>query len=931
MVNVYRSVRGVGVALLVLFSSMGLASAQCPSARSGKGPVMYPGGVMFRVWAPNAESVHVAGTFNNWNSSSHPLCSEGTGYWSADVAGVTNGTQYKLVIRRAGSTHWRRDPRGRAVVDSVGNSIISDPQAYAWEDAASVLPPWNEMVIYEMHIGTFNDPTPANNVPANFHDAAQQLAHLSDLGVNMVKVMPVNEFPGDYSWGYNPAEVFAVESVYGGANGLRHFVNEAHKRNIGVILDVVYNHLGPNDLSLWQFDGWSSGTYGGIYFYQDGRVNTPWGNTRPDYGRAEVRWFFQDAVMMWLDEYHIDGFRWDATAYIRNVYGNDNDPANDLNDGWGMMMEANNRLDAAAPWAISIAEDMKGNPWLTKPTAEGGAGFDSQWDAGFVHPIRAAINDASDANRSMWAVRDAIARKENNDAFKRVIYTESHDEVANGKQRNPPTIDPVNPGSFFARKRSTLGAAVLMTSPGIPMLFQGQEILEDEWFRDDDPVDWAKKTTYAGVYRLYKDLITLRKNAAGSTRGLTGQNLNVYHVNDVNKVIAYHRWMDGGAGDDVVVVANFANTTWPASSNYRIGFPRGGTWHVHFNSDSTLYGSDYGNTGVTTVNADPIAYNGLAFSGTIAMGPYSVLVLSQGTGTTPVDQPPSAGLTAPASGASVTGTVTISAAAQDDQGVTEVRFFAGGTLIAIDTTAPYSTTWNTASVSNGSYTVQAVAVDTIGQTASDSLSVTVNNVVDLRPTVSITAPTGGSTVSGTVTIAASASDDRGVASVRFFIDGALVATDTTAPYSHTWNTTTASNGVRSIRAVAQDTAGQTATQTVSVTVSNRPAGYLSNYGSMTLAASFNGWNPALNNMKLVSNYTWEVVINLSVGSGAQWKFTANGGWTDNWGENNQSDTTVNMTGTAEYVGGNIRSSRSMSGNHRFRFNEQTRVYSVTKL
>lgn len=931
MLNVYQR-SWVGLVSLLCFLIFGQSAAmgQCPSARSGKGPVIYPGGVMFRVWAPNAESVNVSGPFNNWSSSAHPLCSEGTGYWSADIAGVTNGTQYKFVIRRAGATLWQRDPRGRAVVNSVGNSIVADAQAYVWQDAASTLPNWNETVIYEMHVGTFNDPTPTNNVPANFYDAAQKLDHLVELGVNMVELLPVNEFPGDYSWGYNPSEVFAVESVYGGVNALRHFVNEAHKRNIGVILDVVYNHLGPNDLSLWQFDGWSTGGYGGIYFYQDARVNTPWGNTRPDYGRAEVRWFLQDAVMMWLDECHIDGFRWDATAYIRNVYGNDNDPANDLNDGWGMMMEANNRLDAAAPWAISIAEDMKGNPWLTKTTGEGGAGFDSQWDPGFVHPVRAAINDGSDANRSMFAVRDSIVRKENNDAFKRVIYTESHDEVANGKQRNPSTIDLANPGSFFARKRSTLGAGILLTSPGIPMLFQGQEILEDEWFRDTDPVDWSKKTTYNGVFRLYKDLIALRKNATGATRGLTGQNVNVFHVNDGNKVIAYHRWMNGGAGDDVVVVANFANTTWPASSNYRIGFPQGGTWYVHFNSDATIYGSDYSNIGGQTVNAEAVAYNGLGFSGTIAMGPYSVLVLSQGSGTAPVDQPPSAGLTAPASGATVSGSVTISAAAQDDLGVAEVRFYVGGTLVATDTTAPYSTAWNSTSVSNGAYTVQATAVDTIGQTASDSLSINVNNVTDMPPTVSITSPAAGSSVSGTVSIAATATDDLGVASVKFYIDGTLVSTDTTSPYSHSWNTTTATNGSHSLRTVAQDSAGHSTTQTIAVTVGN-PVGFLSSYSSMTLAGSFNGWNPALNNMTLISNHTWQVVINLSVGSGAQFKFAANSGWTANWGETNQSDTTVNMSGTAEALGNNIRSSKSMSGNHRFRFNELTRSYSVTKL
>lgn len=208
------------LALFVLIINATPAFSQCPSIRPGKGPVILTNGVMFRVWAPNAESVHVAGTFNNWNSSSHPLCTEGTGYWSADIAGVTNKTQYKFVIRRGGQTYWRRDPRGRDIVNSLGNSIINNSSTFAWDDAASTLPDWNSMMIYQLHIGTFHDPSPSNNVPATFFDAAAKLDHVAELGANMVELLPVNEFPGAYSWGYNPSEVYSVESAYGGVAGL---------------------------------------------------------------------------------------------------------------------------------------------------------------------------------------------------------------------------------------------------------------------------------------------------------------------------------------------------------------------------------------------------------------------------------------------------------------------------------------------------------------------------------------------------------------------------------------------------------------------------------------------------------------------------------------------------------------------------------------
>ena len=179
--------------------------------------------------------------------------------------------------------------------------------------------------------------------------------------------------------------------------------------------------------------------------------------------------------------------------------------------------------------------------------------------------------------------RDACARHGyNGDAIQRVIYTESHDEVANGHARVPEEIWPGNAGSWFSRKRSTLGAALVFTAPGIPMIFQGQEFLEDKYFRDNVPLDWSKLKTYAGIQLLYRDLIRLRRNWFNQTRGLRGQQLNVHHVNNADKVIGFHRWENGGPGDDVVVVANFANRSY---DSYALGFPRAGQWRVRFNSD----------------------------------------------------------------------------------------------------------------------------------------------------------------------------------------------------------------------------------------------------------------------------------------------------------------------------------------------------------
>lgn len=589
------------------------------------GPIVYNGGVAFRVWAPNATSVHVAGQFNGWSNSSRSLANEGNGNWSVDVPGAVVGQHYKYVIN---GNIWRNDPRAKQVVNSVGNGIIAN-LAFNWSQTDYQMPPWNELIIYEMHVGTFND-VPGGQ-PGTFSTAIQRLDHLKELGINMIQLMPINEFAGSFSWGYNPAYLFAPESAYGTPQQLKNFVNEAHKRGMGVMLDVVHNHYGPSDLDhMWCFDGACFG-HGGIYFYEKTTPywSTAWGDTRPNYGRLEVRSFIRDSVMYWLEEFRLDGVRWDSTS---NIYDTDNGNGTFNPDGRDLLQWVNNEIKQASPWKISIAEDFSRGNWVTQPTSSGGLGFDSQWSGNFVHPVRDAIIQASDAGRDMWAVHDAITQKYNGNDLQRVIYTESHDEVANGQARVPSEIWNEEPGSYWSRKRSTLGAIITFTSPGIPMMFQGQEFLEEGWFQDTVPLDWTKTTTYSGILAFYSDLIRLRRNWHNTTAGLGGSNVNVFHVNNgseanPHKVVAYHRWENGGLNDDVVVIANFSNTTFPV---YNIGFPHAGTWHVQLNSDDEAYSPDYGGFGsTTTVEASAPGMNGLAASGTVSIGPYSAIILSR--------------------------------------------------------------------------------------------------------------------------------------------------------------------------------------------------------------------------------------------------------------------------------------------------------------
>lgn len=585
----------------------------------GMGAVPHEGGVTFRVWAPFADEVGVMGTFNDWDETADSLQHEEGGYWAADVPHAKPGDEYKFLITNGDVKLTRLDPYARQVTSSVGNSVIHKPD-FDWGDSDSFhSAPWNELVIYEMHIGTFHDDP--GGEPGTFQTAQEKLPYLRELGINAVQVMPPMEFPGGFSWGYNTALPFAIETDYGGPQAFKAFVKAAHEQGIAVILDVVYNHLGPGDLDLWRFDGWHENEGGGIYFYNDERADTPWGHTRPDYGRAEVRQYLRDNALMWLDEYHVDGLRWDATAYIRSVDGNEQDDG-ELPEGWSLIQWINEEIQANAPGKISIAEDLQGNEWLVKDTGAGGAGFGSQWDSNFVHPVRAAIVAVDDESRDLNAVATALTHQYDDSAFKRVIYTESHDEVANGKARITEEIWPDNSLHWFAKKRSTLGAVCVFTAPGIPMIFQGQEFLEDKWFDDQNPLDWDRAAAHKGFVQLYSDLIHLRRNSAGFSRGLTGHSVDVFQVDQDNKLLAYHRWEEGGPGDSVVVILNFSANTL---HDYRLSFPAAGEWKLRFDSHFGGYDDSFEGQ----VSGDVTAVAGEVPEAVIAVAPYSAIIYSQ--------------------------------------------------------------------------------------------------------------------------------------------------------------------------------------------------------------------------------------------------------------------------------------------------------------
>jgi 1,4-alpha-glucan branching enzyme len=592
------------------------------------GAIPHRTGTTFRVWAPHATAVSVVGSFNGWDAARDPLARDNGGAaetWSADVPDAGSGDEYRFVLQTPAGERNRIDPRARRLTNSVGNGIVYDPAAFDWGDEEFRQPPWNDLVIYELHVGTFSEGV--HGRPGTLDGVRRRLPYLKTLGVGAIQLMPPFEFAGDRSWGYNTAYPFAVESTYGAPDDLKALVRAAHETGIAVILDVVYNHLGPSDLDIWQFDGWSQDGKGGIYFYEDGRSTTPWGETRPDFGRAEVRAFLRDSAFQWLDEFRIDGLRWDATAWISSVLGGGNGADDRIADGWQFMADVNTEIAERFPGRLTIAEDLRSDRNISRPRAAGGAAFGAQWDGAFVHFVRTALVATDDDDRDVVSVSGVIDDGgEPSDAFARVIYTESHDEDANGSARVPEEIWPGYADSWASKKRATLGSAIVLTSPGIPMLFQGQELVEGSWFDDEDGLDWTLRHRHAGLLRLHRDLVSLRRNTDDVTRGLRGEHVTVHHVNTAAKVLGWHRWLEGGPRDDVIVLANFSTDAFP---DYHVGVPRPGRWRVRFNSDWDGYDPEFETVDSLDADSEPEEHDGMAQRIAVGLGPYSVVILSQ--------------------------------------------------------------------------------------------------------------------------------------------------------------------------------------------------------------------------------------------------------------------------------------------------------------
>jgi len=584
-----------------------------PPGGKHMGATPVEGGVEFRVWAPNAKAVRVVGDITS------PLSAEEGGTFYARVAGAKAGQRYRYAITTADGTVLERiDPRARAVEGK--DAIVVDPRTYAWVSKPFTPTPRDKAIIYEMHVGSFHAPNGIGT--GTFATAAAKLDALADLGVNTIELMPIDMHGTKHGWGYNPQAWFAPHPQYGSPDELRAFVDAAHTRGISVILDVVYNHYdGWKEAPLRCFDGTCPDNTAGVYFFEKGPYEkTPWG-PRPAFAKKEVADFFADAVFAWMSEYRIDGFRQDSVSNVRAIDGKGTVPG-----GSELLQRLNEVAEKVQPSALLVAEDLKGHAPITATTASGGLGFDTQWDGFFHFAVTSAAIATTDDARNIATVRDALVGSYNGDPFQRLIYIESHDTAGNEGARLPVRIDPADPKSVAARRRTMLAAGLLLTAPGVPMLFMGQEMLEAEKFVPQPaPLDWTRATTFSGVLTFHRDLVRLRRNEAGTSAGLLGKNVSVTHLNDTspNKVIAYRRW--GTDGDDVMVIANFGQKSY---TRYDIGLPQGGTWVARVDSDHVRYGDDLGKKEPTAVTVMAQPRDGLPFTGAVALGPYSMVVLT---------------------------------------------------------------------------------------------------------------------------------------------------------------------------------------------------------------------------------------------------------------------------------------------------------------
>jgi 1,4-alpha-glucan branching enzyme len=570
------------------------------------------GGAVFKVWAPNAgvTSAAVRGAFNGWTSTALTQVGE---YWIGRYNSVADRAEYKFYFpTQPNNSHYCPDPYARGFSNNGPyNGTVENPFRFTWTDSAFVTPSTDSLVIYQLHVGTFcglNDPVGATSFPSGYLDVAARVGHLKDLGVNCVMLNPITEFPGDLSAGYNPITAWAPEWKYGSPDNFKTLVNTLHANGIAVLLDIVWNHMSPTDNFMWMYDGYQE-------WFETPDQQTQWGS-QCAFGKQGVADYYANSAQYWFSEFHVDGFRMDATSAMTvGVHSS---------SGLSLMQRLNN--EKANRWAdkITIAEQLPSNSSYTTPTSSGGAGFDAQYDGLWRDNVRGAIFDAASGDPNMNNVRSALIGSGTYLSGTHVVnYIQLHDEAwpSSGGQRMVKTIDTTAPyDDIYAQGRTKLGEGMTILSQGIPAILMGDEFLESNDFGADTPnrIDWSKLTTYAPIYHYYQRLYYLRRALAPLRASAS---IYVSHVNESANVIAFRRY--DASGNSIMVIANFSNNDY---TGYRFGVPASGNWEELVNSQDAQYGGS-GPVDPNPLTPDPTFYDGYAQSLSITLPKMALIVL----------------------------------------------------------------------------------------------------------------------------------------------------------------------------------------------------------------------------------------------------------------------------------------------------------------
>ncbi|MBL1177575.1 alpha-amylase family glycosyl hydrolase [Pantanalinema sp. GBBB05] len=516
--------------------------------------------IEFKLFAPYNKGVALIGSFSDWQDI--PMQKGDDGFFRTMVE-LEDGTyQYKFRVQSKSwflePDQWVEvvDPYATNIDDPTQNGVIwikdGEPivDTYVWKHDDKPLPADHELVIYELHVADFSggedDPKPRGK----YKHVLEKLDYLCELGINAIELMPVKEYPGDYSWGYNPRYFFATESSYGTTADLKHLIDECHARGMRVLMDGIYNHSeASSPLTQIDHDYW--------YHHEPRDPDNNWG---PEFNYElydealdtyPARRFIGDTVRFWVEEYHIDGIRFDAARQIANY------------DFMHWIVQEAKQTAGAKPF-YNVAEHI---PETTSITNVDGP-MDGCWHDSFYHCVLEHIcGDTLDFER----LKDVLDAKRQGflGATNVVNYLSNHDH-------NRIMADLGDRGILdeAAFKRVKLGAALLMTAMGVPLIWMGQEFGESKYKTiEPNKVDWTLlgNDLNRGLFEYYKGLISLRK----ANHALYTANIDFFHEDPDSGVLAYVRWNDEGSR--VVVVANFSDNYL---AGYRVpNFPADGTWH----------------------------------------------------------------------------------------------------------------------------------------------------------------------------------------------------------------------------------------------------------------------------------------------------------------------------------------------------------------